>query len=109
MATTTLAPGGRSWGRSRPALILALSALLRVARAGGQAHGQAIQLLADDDLAAEAGSLGQAEGEVEHVLLVLAGLGQQVVPFVLDDDMAGRAGERALARTFEVDIVLMRD
>ncbi len=52
---------------------------------------------------------GQAEGEVEHVLLVLGRLLQQLVPFGIDDDVAGRAGERALAGALDVDVVAVRD
>ena len=62
-----------------------------------------------DDLAAEPRGPGQVEGEIEHVLLVLARLLQQIVPFGFDDDVAGRAGERAFARAFDVDVVAMGD
>src|SRR5262249_54565060 len=51
----------------------------------------------------------QAEGEVEHVLLVLGRLLEEVVPLGVDDHVTGRAGERALAGTLEVDAVAMRD
>src|SRR5207245_1470069 len=52
---------------------------------------------------------GQIEGEIEHIILVLARLLQQVVPIRFDDDMTCRARERALARAFDVDIVAAGD
>jgi hypothetical protein len=51
----------------------------------------------------------QPSREVEHVLLVLGRLLQAVVILGIDDDVAGRAGERALAGAFQADPVLMRD
>src|SRR5215475_9973824 len=42
-----------------------------VAGRGRQADFQPVQLLGHLDLAAEARSVGEAEGEIEHVLLVL--------------------------------------
>src|SRR6185312_2849119 len=74
-----------------------------------QADGQPVKLLGDNDLAAEARGGGQPEGEVEHVLLVLGRVLQQLVPLGIDDDMAGRTGERTLARAFDVDIVAVGD
>src|ERR1700738_5389437 len=53
--------------------------------------------------------MGQAEGEIERVLLVLAGGRELVEPILLDDDMTGRAGQRALARALDVDMVAMGD
>ncbi len=81
--------------------------MLRVA--AGNRTVEPVELLGDDELAAEPRGLGEAEGEVEHVLLVLARLGQQLVPVGIDDHMAGRAGERALAGALDIDIVAMRD
>src|SRR6185437_14787029 len=80
-----------------------------VARRLRQLDGEAVELLGHDDLAAEPRGLRQAEGEVEHVLLVLGRVLQQLVPFRIDDDVAGRAGERALAGALDVDAVLVRD
>ena len=53
--------------------------------------------------------MGEPEREVEHVFLVLAGTLQHVVPFRIDDYMAGRAGERTLAGALEIDVVAMGD
>src|SRR5262249_50422618 len=41
--------------------------------------------------------------------LVLAGGGELLEPHLVDDHMAGRAGERALAGAFDVDAVAMGD
>src|SRR6185437_5936937 len=84
-------------------------AVHHVARRRRQLHGEAVELFAHDDLAAQARGLRQAEGKVEHVLLVLGRFLQKLVPFGIDDDMTGRAGERTLARALDVDAVLMRD
>src|SRR5918996_1328547 len=61
-----------------------------------QLDDQPVERLAHADLAAQTRGVGEAEGKVEHVLLVLAGGRELVEPFLLDHDMAGRAGERAL-------------
>src|SRR5690242_15172019 len=107
MATTTRQSRA---GLSRPrAFIGGASAAHHVARRLWQLDGEAVELLGHDDLAAEARGLRQAEGEVEHVLLVLGRVLQELVPFGIDDHMAGRAGERALARAFDIDVVAMRD
>ena len=83
------------------------SSRLRVA--AGQPHRQPVELLGDDDLAAQPRGLAEVEGEVEHVLLVLARLLEQIVPIGVDDDMAGRAGERAFAGALDIDVVAMGD
>src|SRR5579864_1218361 len=80
-----------------------------VARALRQRNGETVQFLGDDDLAPQSRGPRQAEGEIEHVLLVLGWLLQQIEPLGVDDHMAGRAGERALAGAFEIDIVAMGD
>lgn len=41
----------------------------------------------------------QAKGEIEHVVLIVAGLLQLVVYVWLENDMACRAGDGAFART----------
>src|SRR4029450_5291247 len=74
-----------------------------------QLDDQPVERLAHTDLAAQPRGVGEAEGEVEHVLLVLARGGELVEPFLLDHDMAGRAGERALAGALDVDMVAMGD
>src|SRR5579885_1508841 len=53
--------------------------------------------------------MGEAEGEVQHVLLILRGRLQHLVPLRIDDHMTGGAGERALAGALEIDVVLVRD
>src|SRR5215212_10188109 len=70
---------------------------------------QAVERLAHADLTAEPRGVGEPEGEVEHVFLVLAGWGELVEPFLLDHDMAGRAGKRALAGALDGDVVTMGD
>src|SRR5207248_8244842 len=85
------------------------SAEQQVAGRRGKLHCQTVELLADDDLATEARRHREVERQVEHVLLVLARLVEQLVPLRIDDDMAGRAGERAFASAFDVDLVAARD
>src|SRR5204862_1043003 len=80
-----------------------------IAGRGWQPHGQPVKLLGDDDLTAEPRRYGQAEGEVEHVLLVLGGVLQQFVPVRVDDNMAGRAGKRAFASALDIDVVAVSD
>src|SRR5437660_7922618 len=50
-----------------------------------QLYRQAVELLGNDDLATKPRGLGQIEGEIEHIILVLARLLQQVVPIRFDD------------------------
>src|SRR5579863_2294427 len=74
---TTMRQSRAGLGRSRSAARSPASIALlhpHVARAGRQRHGEAVELLGDDDLAAEARGGRQPEGEVEHVLLVLGRL-----------------------------------
>ena len=82
---------------------------LRVARAGGQLHDQPVQRVGHDDLAAQPARLLQVEGEVEHVFLVLGGLGELAVPGRVHDHVAGRAGHRAFAGSLDRDLIGMRD
>src|SRR5271169_2153928 len=85
------------------------SAEQQVAGRRGQPHHQTVELLGNDDLAAEPGGLAEVEGEVEHVLLVLARLLKQIIPLGIDDDVAGRAGERAFACPLDIDIMAVGD
>src|SRR5271155_1302569 len=85
------------------------SAEQQVAGRRGQLHRQAVELLGDDDLATEARGDGEIEREVEHVLLVLARLVEQLIPLWIDNDVAGRAGERAFAGAFDVDVIAAGD
>ena len=60
----------------------------------------AAQLLADAHLAAQPGGLGEPEGQVQHVQLLVRRLVRQPVKVLLrQDDVAGGAGQGALART----------
>src|SRR5271169_5448181 len=85
------------------------SAEQQVAGRRGQPHRQPVELLGDDDLAAEPGRLAEVEGEVEHVLFVLARLLEQIVPVGIDDHVTGRAGERPFARPLDIDVMAMSD
>src|SRR5579863_1144807 len=78
-----------------------------VAGAGRQLDHQAIQRLGHDDLAAKARGLGQAECQVQHVLLILGRFAQLAEPGGVNDDVASGAGERALARALDVHAMLM--
>src|SRR5258708_25197777 len=90
---------------------IAVSLLVDHHVAGGrrQLDHQPVERLAHADLAAQPRGMGEAERKIEHVLLVLAGRRQLVEPILLDDDMTGRAGQRALAGALDVDMVAMGD
>mgnify|MGYP007025664525 CR=1 FL=1 len=69
----------------------------------------AINVFAGNHLTSQPGGLGEAEGEVQHVVLVVGGLWQfGEERRILDDDVAGGAGQGALARALEVDVVGVR-
>src|SRR5882672_1798062 len=99
----------RSFFAISPSLFVDLLINHHVAGCCRQLDDQPVERLAHADLAAQARRVGEAEGKVEHVLLVLAGRGELVEPFLLDHDMAGRAGERALAGALDGDVVAMGD
>src|SRR4051794_27764182 len=82
---------------------------LGVAGGGREPDDEPVQRRRHHDLAAEAAGGLEPEGEVQHVLFVLGRLGQLGEPGRVDDDMAGRAGQRALAGALDVDPVLVRD
>ena len=82
---------------------------VHVARRCGELYVEAVERLFDLDLAAEARRVGEAKGEVEHVVFVITGLLEMVVCVLIEDDVARRAGNRALAGAFEVDVVLVRN
>ena len=63
--------------------------------------GQGVERLVEPDLAGEPRGAGRGGGEVEHVLLRLGRRRQLREILGIDDDMAGRAGHRALAGAFE--------
>src|SRR4051812_41753684 len=77
------------------------SAPLHVVEAGGDMDRQSLHLLGQPDLAGQARSAGDVGGEIEHVLLLLAGAGKLREILGGDDDMAGRAGHLPLARPLE--------
>eukprot|EP00327_Prymnesium_parvum_P010354 CAMPEP_0184382832 /NCGR_PEP_ID=MMETSP0007-20130409/6653_1 /TAXON_ID=97485 /ORGANISM="Prymnesium parvum, Strain Texoma1" /LENGTH=183 /DNA_ID=CAMNT_0026729041 /DNA_START=314 /DNA_END=863 /DNA_ORIENTATION=+ len=87
-----------------------LSALIvHVVHAAGDPEHGALHRLVQLDLTAEARGLREVERQVEHVELLLLGLGQRVEELaVLEDDVARRARERAVARALQVDVVLVR-
>src|SRR3954451_16310547 len=82
---------------------------LGVAGRSRQLHHEAIKLVRHDDLAAEPRGLGQAKGQIQHILLVLRRLLKLPEPGRVDDHMAGRAGERAFAGAFDIDAMLVGD
>ena len=53
--------------------------------------------------------MGQAEGQVEHVFFFFGGFAKFIEPFRIDDNMAGRTGQRAFASAFKIDTVLVGD
>lgn len=67
-------------------------ARLHVSRHGRQPYHQAVQLLGHYNLAAQTAGLGQAKSEVQHIVLIVFGLGHLVkVVFSLYNNMASRA------------------
>ena len=85
-------------------------ARLQIPRHAGQLDDQAVELLGHLDLAAESRGLGQAKGEVEHVVFVVVGLLHGLVLcLVVDDDVAGRAGAGAAAGAFHLEVVGLGD
>src|SRR5688500_2204019 len=95
--------------RHLPSLLVDLFINHHVAGRRRQLDDQPVERLAHADLAAQARGVGEPEGEVEHVLLVLACGRQLVEPVFLDHDMAGRAGERALAGALYAAVIAMGD
>src|SRR5690606_23898226 len=79
----------------------------QVPRRRRQADGQPVQLRGHDQLAAKPRGPGQTEGQIQHVLLIRLGLGQLAVPGRINNHVAGRAGQRALAGALDVDAMLM--
>src|SRR3546814_2664556 len=65
--------------------------------------------LGQHDLARQAAGAAGAGGEVEHILLHFARLGQAAEILLGDDDVAGRAGHLAFARPFERHQMRLRD
>ena len=70
----------------------------------------AAQLLADAHLAAQPGGLGEPEGQVQHIQLLVRRLVRQPVKVLLrQDDMEGGAGQSALARPEPVNVNIVVD
>lgn len=66
----------------------------------GELHTHAVHLLGEVDLAPEPGCVRQPEGHIQHVVLVVARLLNEVIELRGQDDMARRARDRALARAW---------
>src|ERR1700693_1536279 len=69
-----------------------ISSLIISSLLAGRRHNEAVQRLADLDLAGKPRARPHLEGEVEHVLLHLRGPADRLRPFGRHIDMAGRAG-----------------
>ena len=89
--------------RSKP------SAGKHVAGFAGQGDGQSIEFLGHDDLASEPRGGGQAKGQVQHILFVLASLLKALVIVLADDHVAGGTGQGSLASTLDVNVVTVGD
>lgn len=99
-------PAATNWNMHRTSLPARKVGGLHVAAHGRQLDLQPVELLCHTDLAPEPAGLGQAEGEVEHVVFVVGGLGHLVVHVgVGDDDVAGRAGAGPAAGALHLEIV----
>lgn len=86
--------------------ILVEVASLQVSRHRGQLDNEAIQLLGHLDLAAQTAGLGESKGKIQHVVLVIVGLGHLVVKALVgDDNVAGRTRAGAAAGTFHLEVV----
>lgn len=84
-----------------PPLILPKITRLQIPRHARQSDLQPVQLGTHLDLAAQPARFGQPEGEIEHVVFVVVGLGHGVVDAgVCDYDVAGAAGAGAAACAF---------
>lgn len=76
-----------------------------VAGCRGEGNLHAFQVRLHLDLTSEPGQLGQGEGEIEHVILIVARLGETVEGGLVEVDVAGGAGETALAGALQIDVV----
>lgn len=100
--------GGDMSGRS-PSLPVKI-AHLKIAGHARQPDDEPVEVLPHFDLAAQPAGLGQAKGQVEHVVLVVRRLGNAIVVSVrLDDDMARRTGTRPAARALHLEVVGLSD
>ena len=59
--------------------------------------------VADFHLAGQTRHAGQAPGAIKQILFILTHLPGRLEAFT-DDDVAGRAGERLVARVFDTDV-----
>ena len=81
---------------------------LYIPRHGRELDRQPVQLLAHLYLAPQPASLGQAKGQVQHVVFVVVGLRHAVVHvWVGHDDVAGRAGAGAAAGSLHLEVVCL--
>ena len=79
---------------------------VKVPRSRRQPELPAVHLLRERDLAAQPAGLLEAEGHVEHVLLLLGGGFEGGEEVVGEDGVAGGARAHALAGSFELCCVL---
>lgn len=90
--------------------ILAKITRLHVPRHGRQLDHEPIKLLGHLHLAAQAARLGEAKGQVQHIILIILWLRHLVVvALVLDDDVAGRACAGSPAGALHLKIVGLSD
>lgn len=83
---------------------------LHIPRHARQLHRQPIHLLTHLDLAAQPARLGEAKRQIQHVVLVVVGLGELVVVvLVRHDDVAGAAGAGPAAGAFHFEVVGLGD
>lgn len=83
---------------------------LEISRHGGQLDRQPIQLLGHFDLATQSTCLGQPKSQIQHIVLVVVGLGHPVVVLLVrHNNVARRACARAAASTLHLQVVGLRD
>lgn len=80
---------------------------IHVPRGARQRGHHPVQLARHLNLAPQPARVLQPKREVEHVVLLVFGFGQEGVVLWGDDDMARRARQRFLACSLEVDVVLV--
>ena len=81
------------------ALLLGFS--LAILRDG---DAQSVKFRRHGNLASETRGFLKPEGEIEHVVLVLARRARPVIPVVIDDDVAGGAGQTSPAGSLDAQI-----
>jgi hypothetical protein len=88
-------PSSFRWTNTR----LLLTVDEHVPRRSRQLHAHPLHLLRQQDLAPEARRIRQTEGHVQHVVLVVARLLEEVIVLRREDDVACRACDGAFACT----------